>query len=99
VHKRLLAERERSPNAIVTPVFEGKRGHPVVFPAALFSELREVREATKGMRAVMERHANEILEVEFDSPVVILDMNRPEEYEAARATYFSDIKKSSIRSP
>jgi hypothetical protein len=27
--------------------------------------------------------------VQFDSPVVTLDMNRPEDYEAAKASYFA----------
>jgi molybdenum cofactor cytidylyltransferase len=99
VHKRLIAEQAASKAAIATPIHEGKRGHPVVFAASLFPELREVREATEGLRAVMERHSDDILEVQFDTPVVILDMNRPEDYEAARATYFSDAEGASIRSP
>jgi CTP:molybdopterin cytidylyltransferase MocA len=61
----------------------------VVFAARLFPELREVREATAGLRAVVDRHAEEIIEVQFDSPVVTLDMNRPEDYEAAKASYFA----------
>jgi len=69
-----------------------------LFAATLFPELREVREATEGLRAVMERHANDVLEVEFDSAVVLLDLNRPEDYEAAKATYFSG-PEASLRSP
>jgi molybdenum cofactor cytidylyltransferase len=75
----------------VTPVYDRKRGHPVIFAASLFPELREVREATEGLRAVMERHADHILEVVFDSPAVLLDMNRPEEYEAAKMSYFEQV--------
>jgi CTP:molybdopterin cytidylyltransferase MocA len=99
VHRHLIDEHTAAGAAIATAVHQGKRGHPVIFAATLFPELREVREATEGLRAVMERHADDILEVEFDSPVVILDMNRPEDYEAARATYFSDAEGASIRSP
>jgi len=45
------------------------------------------------MRAVMQAHADDILEVQFSTPVVVLDMNVPEEYEKARATYFEQVKQ------
>ena len=100
VHQRLLAEFGESDRRIATPTHEGVRGHPVVFEAALIPELREVRESTAGLRAVMERHADDILEVEFDSQIVLLDMNRPEDYAAAKSTYFSAAKDEgrSVRS-
>jgi len=91
VHKRLLSALAESGKKIATPVHAGKRGHPVVFTAGLFPELREVREKTEGMRAVMDRHAGNTLDVEFDSTVVLLDMNRPEDYEAAKAAFFSGV--------
>jgi molybdenum cofactor cytidylyltransferase len=94
VHERLIAERAGNPDSIVTPVHQGKRGHPVLFPAVVFPQLREVREATEGMRAVMEHHSADIIEVDFDSAVVLLDMNRPEDYETAKATYFVDSGQS-----
>jgi molybdenum cofactor cytidylyltransferase len=96
VHSTLLAEMGRSGRVIAVPVFDGRRGHPVVFAARLFPELREVREATAGLRAVVDRHAEEIIEVQFDSPVVTLDMNRPEDYEAAKASYFAGTGRGSL---
>jgi len=91
VHRRLLVAMNGAAKTIVVPVHDGRRGHPVIFGRSLFSELREVREATEGMREVMQRHEADILEVPFDTPVVTLDMNRPEDYEAARATYFEKV--------
>jgi molybdenum cofactor cytidylyltransferase len=82
-------EAAKAPIAVA--VHEGRRGHPVAFARSLFPELREVREATEGMRDVMQRHEPEILEVPFDTPIVTLDMNRPEDYEAAKAGYFEDV--------
>ncbi len=93
VTTRLLDEHRRERALITVPVFEGKRGHPVVFDARLAPELREVREATEGMRAVMQAHAAEVLEVPFETPVVVLDMNVPEEYEKAKTTYFEQVKQ------
>lgn len=93
VTRRLLDEHEHRAAAIAAPTYRGKRGHPVIFNARLAPELREVREATEGMRAVMQAHGDEVLEVSFDSPVVVLDMNLPEEYEEAKATYFEQVKQ------
>lgn len=93
VTRRLLAEHRRINALITVPTFESRRGHPVVFAGHLGPELREVREATEGMRAVMQAHEGEILEVRFDTPVVVLDMNVPEEYEEAKATYFEQVKQ------
>lgn len=93
VTRSLLDEHHRSRALITVPAFEGKRGHPVIFDARLAPELREVREATEGMRAVMQAHESEVLEVAFDSPVVVLDMNVPEEYEKAKATYFEQVNQ------
>lgn len=90
---RLLDEHERSAAVVTVPTFESKRGHPVVFDGRLTTELRAVSEATQGIRSVLQAHAGEILEVPFDSPVVVLDMNRPEEYEMAKATYFEQVKR------
>lgn len=93
ITRRLLSEHRRAGALITVPSFQGTRGHPVVFDASLIPELREVREAAEGMRAVVQAHAGEVLEVAFDSPVVLLDMNRPEEYEEARAAYFQQVKQ------
>jgi len=93
VTSRLLDKHRRERALITVPIFEGKRGHPVVFDARLAPELREVREATEGLRAVMQGHAAEVLEVPFDTPVVVLDMNVREEYEKAKTTYFEQVKR------
>lgn len=93
VTSRLLDEHRHERPLITVPAFEGKRGHPVVLDARLAPELREVREATEGMRAVIQAHAAQVMEVLFDTPVVVLDMNVPEEYEKAKTTYFEQVKQ------
>lgn len=93
VTRRLVDEHERGNAVITVPTFESRRGHPVVFAGRLAPELREVREATEGMRAVMQAHEDEIREVAFDTPVVVLDMNVPEEYEEAKTSYFEQVKR------
>jgi len=93
VTRRLLEHHRNSGAAITVPTFERKRGHPAVFDARLAPELREVREVSEGMRAVMQAHGRDVEEVAIDSPVVVLDMNVPEEYEKAKATYFEQVEQ------
>lgn len=87
VIKRLVDEHLRGRNLITVPVFEGRRGHPPVLDGSLTPEMREVREETQGLRAVIQAHEGEVSEVEFDTPVVLLDVNEPGEYEAARERF------------
>jgi molybdenum cofactor cytidylyltransferase len=87
VTRRLIEGHRTAGNLITVPVFEGHRGHPPVIDGSLLPEMREVREETLGLRAVMQAHEGEIVEVEFDSPVVLLDLNEPGDYEAARKRY------------
>ena len=82
VTRRLLADHT---SGITVPSFDGRRGHPVVLDGALLPELREVSEATQGLRAVIARHATEVREVPFDSAAVLLDLNTPEDYHRATA--------------
>jgi len=66
---------------IVIPVYEGKRGHPVIFDARYREELLSVSE--RGAREIVNKHAPDVLEVKFDNPGVIADIDTPQEYERA----------------
>jgi molybdenum cofactor cytidylyltransferase len=63
--------------SIVLPVFNGRRGHPVIFSSTLYGELLTAP-ADKGARAVVWAHAAEILEVPTDEEGVILNINDPD---------------------
>ncbi len=69
--------------AITAPRHRGRGGHPVVFAAALLPELAHISEGRQGVREVYEAHRDEVQRVEMDDPVVHLDLNTPEDYEAA----------------
>ena len=91
VIERLVRRHVERGNLITLPSYEGQRGHPALLDASLVPEMREVREATQGLRDVIQRHEDQVVEVEFDTPVVLLDLNRPEDYAQARATYFEQV--------
>ncbi len=69
---------------ITAPVFEGRRGHPLIFDASLLPELAAIDEATLGVRAVVQRHAGSINDVAVDDPSACIDLNTREDVERAR---------------
>ncbi len=70
---------------ILVPVYGGRRGHPVLFSGRLLGEMRDVQDATLGLRAVVYRHLDHQREVPIDSPLIHVDMNTPAAYTAALA--------------
>jgi molybdenum cofactor cytidylyltransferase len=85
---RLVDMHRRAGNLITVPAYEEKRGHPPVLDGSLLPELRAVNEETQGLRDVIARHAEDIEELAFETSAVLLDLNRPREYQEARASYF-----------
>ncbi len=76
-----LTSAMNAEDAIVIPVSEGRRGHPVIFAGRLLPELRAIDEASQGLRAVVRRHDSR----EVSVPGPLWDLNRPEDYAEARA--------------
>lgn len=62
---------------IVLPVYESRRGHPVIFPATLYDELLHAP-MSEGARAVVWAHAGEVLEVPTNEEGCVLNLNDPE---------------------
>ncbi len=70
-HRRTLAPA-------CVPVFEGKRGNPVLFDRSLFGELMKLR-GDIGGRALLEAHSNSVLRVP-SSRFALHDIDTPEDY-------------------
>jgi molybdenum cofactor cytidylyltransferase len=80
--ERLIEAWSRGKPPAVVPVFGERRGHPVIWDAALFGELESSRAAAAGgARAVLHAHAPQVAAVTVDDPAVIDDLNTPEDYE------------------
>jgi molybdenum cofactor cytidylyltransferase len=62
---------------IVLPTYNARRGHPVIFSRALYSELLNAP-PEKGARAVVWAHAADTLEVPTDEEGVVLNINDPD---------------------
>jgi molybdenum cofactor cytidylyltransferase len=96
VIQRLIENHINTSSMITVPTFNGQRGHPTILDGWLLPELRQVRERSQGLRGLLEAHASDVVEVPFDSDVVLLGMNTPAEYEQARAKYFSAGSDTSV---
>ena len=61
---------------IVLPVYEGRRGHPVIFSSALYQELMNAPLET-GARSVVWGHAGEVQIVQTNEEGCVLNLNDP----------------------
>lgn len=90
---RMIDVMEDEPSTlIVSPICEGKRGHPTLFRRPLFNEILGLR-GEETLKDVVLRHESEHRTVEGDEWTVI-DLDTPEDYEQALRRW-----KSSRASP
>ncbi|MGB2590678.1 MAG: nucleotidyltransferase family protein [Candidatus Acidiferrum sp.] len=67
---------------IVLPVYEGRRGHPVLFSSALYGELMEAPLET-GARSVVWAHADQVQIVQTNEEGCVLNLNDPDTLQKA----------------
>jgi len=66
-----------SHKSIVLPVYEGRRGHPVIFSAELYEDLMKAPVET-GARSVVWAHAGEVQVVQTNEEGCVLNLNDPD---------------------
>jgi molybdenum cofactor cytidylyltransferase len=71
-----------SGKCVVLPIFQGQRGHPVIFAKTLFAELLAAP-IEKGARAVVWNHPDEVEEVPTEEQGAVLNLNDPEAFRNA----------------
>jgi len=64
---------------IVVPVFQMRRGHPVLFDCKYRDEVAAL-DAAVGLRALVHGHPDDVEEVAVESPAILKDIDYPEEY-------------------
>jgi CTP:molybdopterin cytidylyltransferase MocA len=72
----------KSRKPIVLPLYQGRRGHPVIFSAAVYEELLHAPLET-GARAVVWAHAAEVEEVRTNEEGCVLNLNDPDTIQKA----------------
>jgi len=64
---------------IVVPVWQHKRGHPVLLSARYRQEVLTCHDGV-GLRGLLSAHAGDVFELPASGPAVLDDMDRPEDY-------------------
>ncbi len=75
----LLSAFETSGKKIAVPAMDGRRGHPVIFDASLFDELRRAPK-NAGARAVVHNHAEDLVAVPTSERGAFVDIDTMLEY-------------------
>jgi len=86
----MLRAFDASPgHTICAPVYASRRGHPVLFGARHFAELRALS-GDSGAHRILEAHAAAICEVVVNDAGVTRDVDTPEELVAAQGVSFEN---------
>lgn len=70
--------------SIVAPVYQGRRGNPIIFDRCHLPEMLAISGDT-GCKAILAQHPQRVLEVEMQTDHVLRDVDTVEAYEAVRA--------------
>ncbi|HKA14640.1 MAG TPA: nucleotidyltransferase family protein [Myxococcota bacterium] len=79
---RLIAAFGRADRPICVPARGGRRGNPVLWPARHFAALCALR-GDRGGRALLRRHADEVVRVAMPDAGVTRDVDTPTDYSRA----------------
>jgi molybdenum cofactor cytidylyltransferase len=75
-----LAERwKENRERVVVPSYEGRKGHPTIFPRRLYRHILE-DEYPLGARSIIKNEGSSVLFVRVDDPGVIQDIDTVEDY-------------------
>jgi molybdenum cofactor cytidylyltransferase len=75
---RAIADALDASGRIVIPAIEGRRGHPVGFPARLYPALADLR-GDNGARSVVQGHAADVTELAVKDPGIFADIDTRED--------------------
>ncbi len=84
-HINLLIRQFNSKNdqpCILAPVYNGKRGHPVLFSKHFHDEIL-AHDDPDGCKSIIQRHAGQLMLIEIENDGILHDIDTPEAYTAA----------------
>lgn len=82
--ERLQGVFSPSDTLILTPVFRGEMGHPVLFNSRLREEILSLEDEKDTLRTLLARCSPLILRVDFSDEEILWDIDTPEELERRR---------------
>ncbi len=75
--KAMAGKHAMKLNAIIIPMFRGRKGHPTLFPRFVLDDIKNL----VTLRDVINCHKEKILFFNADDEGVVLDMDTPEDYQ------------------
>jgi len=79
----LLEAAAKNPGRIIVPTHGGRRGHPTVFAWKHALQIDQIPEGL-GFNWIVEQSPADIIEIEFASSGVLVDLDTPDDYERLR---------------
>ena len=79
IDEMILASRATE-KKIVVPVYNGRRGHPVIISTDYRDEILTNYDAV-GLRGVLQEHKDDVFEMIVSNPAVLADMDCPADYQ------------------
>jgi len=77
---RVIDAYRKTEKSIVLPVYNKRRGHPILIDMKHRDEVKQISPDT-GLRALIHNHAEDILEVDVDAPGILRDIDTLEDYD------------------
>jgi molybdenum cofactor cytidylyltransferase len=77
----LIDAYEQTNKGIVLPIYEKRRGHPVLIDLKYRQEIMDLSPDI-GLRALVHNHPQDVHEVEVDTPHILKDIDNPEDYKS-----------------
>jgi molybdenum cofactor cytidylyltransferase len=71
---------------IVVPMYQGKRGHPLLFSMRYRDEILTCFDEV-GLRGLLHAHPDDILELSVSTPTILSDMDHPDDYRRELASF------------
>jgi molybdenum cofactor cytidylyltransferase len=81
VFDTLIETYERTKKGIVLPVYQKKRGHPILIDMKHRQEILDLSPKI-GLRALVHNHPQDVQEVAVETPQILKDIDYPEDYQS-----------------
>lgn len=82
-YRAIINHHRRDPGKIIIPAFQGRRGHPSLFPLELISDLF----FTDTLRDIIRQNEERIMQFEVPDEGIILDLDTRKDYQAMLARF------------
>lgn len=70
-------------DAILVPIYNGQRGHPVIFGSAYQNQLARLK-GDRGAKSILNQFSNNVVQVVVADPGILRDVDTPQDFDKLR---------------